>query len=146
MYLPEGSKWYDYWTNELLDGGQTVKADAPLAHSPLYVRAGSIVPLCKQAVEQASVADWATLDVVVYPGADADFLLYEDEGDNYNYEKGAYSTIPMHWNNKSRTLTIGKRTGSYEGMSISRTFNVKVVGGKSVTVKYAGKAVSAPCK
>jgi alpha-D-xyloside xylohydrolase len=79
---------------------------------------------------------------VVYPGADASFTLYEDEGDNYNYEKGQYSTILLTWNDRSKTLTIGKRTGSFAGMPITRTFNVKIVGGTTKTVTYSGKSVS----
>ena len=141
VYLPAGAKWYDYWTNTILDGGQKLNAAAPIAHSPLYIKAGTILPQGPD-VQFASVKDWKTLDIVVYPGADADFTLYEDEGDNYNYEKGKYSTIQLHWNDKSKTLTIGKRNGTFDGMIASRTFNVKVIGGVQKTVSYNGKPVS----
>jgi alpha-D-xyloside xylohydrolase len=79
---------------------------------------------------------------VVYPGANASFTLYEDEGDNYNYEKGQYSTIQLTWNDRSKTLTIGQRQGSFPGMIATRTFNVKVIGGTTKTVTYTGKSVS----
>ncbi len=141
VYLPEGASWYDYWTNQLLDGGQTVKADGTLAHCPLYVRAGSIVPLCRKEVLHADVRDWQELDLMVYPGADASFTLYEDEGDNYNYEKGAYSTIDLQWNDRSHTLTISKRNGSYDGMVQERTFTVMTPDGSAKTVTYTGKKI-----
>jgi len=142
VYLPKGTAWYDYWTNTRLEGGQTIKADAPLAHSPLYVKAGSIIPLCKANAQYTNIADWQTLDIVVYPGADASFTLYEDEGDNYNYEQGKYTTIPMTWNDKSRTLTIGKRTGSFEGMQTTRKFNVRMLDGSVKSIDYNGGAKS----
>ncbi len=142
VYLPQGATWYDYWTGNKYEGGQTLKADAPLSHSPLYVKAGSIIPLCKGDVQYTNVADWKSLDIVVYPGADADFTLYEDEGDSYNYEKGMYSTIDMKWNEKTRTLTIGKRNGSFEGMQTSRQFNVRLHDGSAKNVSYNGKSVS----
>ena len=138
VYLPQGTQWYDYWTNERLDGGQTVKADGTLAHCPVYVKAGSILPLCKKEVMNANIADWQTLDMIVYPGADAVFTLYEDEGDNYNYEQGAYSTITLQWNDRKRTLTIGKREGSFKGMLENRTFRIQLPGGQSKTVEYNG--------
>jgi len=139
VYLPQGAQWYDYWTNERLDGGQTVKADGTLAHCPVYVKAGSILPLCKKKVMNANISDWQTLDVTIYPGADAAFTLYEDEGDNYNYEQGDYSLIPMTWNDRKRTLTFGPRTGSFKGMQESRIFRVQLPGGEAKTVEYDGK-------
>ena len=139
VYLPAGTKWYDYWTNTLLDGGQTLAAAAPLSHSPLYVKAGSILPLGPD-VQYANENQYDNLDIVVYPGADATFTLYEDEGDNYNYEKGKYSTISLVWNDRSKTLTIGKRTGSFKGMPAQRTFHVKLAGKEGTAVTYTGKA------
>ncbi len=93
---------------------------------PLYVRAGSIVPLgpeLQYSIEKA--AD--PIELRIYPGADADYLLYEDENDNYNYEKGAYATIPLHWDDQSRKLTVGDRRGSFPGMLARRTFQIVVV-------------------
>jgi len=141
VYLPQGTQWYDYWTNERLEGGQTVKADGTLAHCPVYVKAGSILPLCKKEVMNANIADWQTLDLLVYPGADATFTLYEDEGDNYNYEQGAYSTITLQWNDRKRTLTIGKREGSFKGMLENRTFRIQLPGGDVKIVEYNGSKV-----
>lgn len=141
VYLPKGTEWYDYWTGERLAGGQNIKAAAPISHAPLYVRAGSIVPMCTSDVKKADVADWKTLEIRVYPGADAEFTLYEDEGDNYNCEKGKYSTIPMKWNEKSQSLTIGKRSGEFDGMMKERQFKVSIIGGKTKTINYNGKAV-----
>ena len=146
VYLPQGIQWYDYWTNERLEGGQTVNADGTLAHCPVYVKAGSILPLCKKEVMNANIADWQTLDLLVYPGADATFTLYEDEGDNYNYEQGAYSTITLQWNDRKRTLTIGKREGSFKGMLENRTFRIQIPGGQSKTVEYAGNKVEVNLK
>ena len=138
VYLPAGAEWYDYWTNQRLQGGQTINADAPLSHSPLYIKAGSILPL-GPAVQYANENKFDNIDIVVYPGADAEFTLYEDEGDNYNYEKGKYSTILLTWNDKAKTLTIGKRQGSFDGMAQQRTFNVKIIGGTEKSVSYNGK-------
>lgn len=137
-YLPAGTRWYDYWTDAIHDGGQTVTCQAPLSRSPLFVKAGTILPQGPD-VQYADIRDWQTLDITVYPGVDAEFTLYEDEGDNYNYEKGAYSTIRMVWNDKSRTLTIGKRLGSFAGMHATRTFNVRVAGSCGAkSVSYDG--------
>ena len=138
VYLPQGTPWYDYWSGERLEGGQTVKADGTLAHCPVYVKAGSILPLCRKEVMNANIADWQTLDLLVYPGTDATFTLYEDEGDNYNYEQGAYSTILLQWNDRKRTLTIGKREGSFKGMLENRTFRIQLPGGQLKTVEYGG--------
>ena len=141
VYLPAGAKWYDYWTGTLLDGGQKLKADAPISHSPLYVKAGSIVPV-GQKMQYTSEKAWDNITLKVYPGKNADFTLYEDEGDNYNYQKGQYTEIVMQWNDKARTLTIGARKGSYPGMLQSRTFNVQMPDGTTKTVSYNGKKVS----
>ncbi len=141
VYLPAGAKWYDYWTNTLFDGGKAIKADAPLAHSPLYIKAGTILPQGPD-VQYAQEKQWDNLDIIVYPGADATFTLYEDEGDNYNYEKGEYTEITMKWNEKSRTFTILPRQGAYKGMLTSRTFNLILVGGATKALRYDGKKVS----
>ena len=140
VYLPAGAKWYDYWTNTLLDGGQSIKASAPLAHSPLYIKAGTILPQGPD-VQYTSEKKWDNLELLIYPGANGEFTLYEDEGDNLNYENGAYSTIKMTWNDKSKTLTIGQRQGSFDGMLTTRTFIVKTPGGEKKVV-YDGKKVT----
>ncbi len=141
VYLPAGADWYDYWTAEKLKGGQSVKAAAPISHSPLYVKAGSILPLGPD-VQYANENKYDNIDIVVYPGADAQFTLYEDEGDNYNYEQGKYSTIQLSWKEKARTLTIAQRQGAFNGMPSSRTFRVKLADGSFQTVTYNGDTVT----
>ena len=138
VYLPAGTSWYDYWTGTKHDGGQKLMTTIPLGHSPLFIKAGSILPLGPD-VQYANENKYDNIDIVVYPGANAEFTLYEDEGDNYNYEKGMYSTIRLTWNDKAKTLTIGKRQGAFPGMLSSRTFNVKIVGGTTKTITYSGK-------
>ena len=125
VYLPKAI-WYDFWTGEKLAGEQTIQAAAPLEKLPLYIRAGSILPL-------GPTMEWATekpedpIELRIYPGADGDFTLYEDENDNYNYEKGARATIAMHWDDAAHTLTIGLREGSFPGMLVKRIFRVVLV-------------------
>ncbi|MFZ0632990.1 MAG: TIM-barrel domain-containing protein [Acidobacteriaceae bacterium] len=127
VYLPPAPGWYDFWTGEQLKGDQTLLAPAPLDRMPLYVKAGSILPL-GPAVEYATEEPNAPLELRIYRGADADFTLYQDEGDSYDYEKGEYATIPLHWDDATSTLTIGARQGHYPGMAAQRTFRVVLVG------------------
>lgn len=140
-YLPAGAEWYDYWTGQRLKGGQTVQATIPLDHSPLYVRAGSILPIGPD-VQYAAEKPWNDLEIIVYPGADGSFTLYEDEGDNYNYERGLYTEIPFTWNDRSHTLTIQRRQGQYPGMLQSRQFRIHTPNGAVKTVSYSGNKVS----
>src|SRR5215467_6610852 len=151
LYLPR-AKWYDFWTGSTIDGGRMINAITPLERLPLYVRAGSILPLGPD-------QEWATqkpadpIELRVYPGADGDFTIYEDENDNYNYEKGAFATIPLHWDDSAHSLSIGYRKGQFPGMLESRTFHVVFVRenhGVGVSpadetdkvVEYSGKAVT----
>ena len=131
-------KWYDFWTSRQYKGGQDVTLETSLDRVPMFVRAGSILPLGPE-MQYVGEKPWDNLELRVYPGADGNFMLYEDEGDGYNYEKGIYSTIPMTWNDKQRTLTIGDRQGSYPGMLQSRQFTVVFPDGSSQTVSYDGK-------
>ena len=142
VYLPEGSSWTDFWTGETFAGGRTVTKAAPIDIIPVYVKAGSIVPMTTEKVQYSTEKKWTKLELRVYPGADGTFTLYEDEFDNYNYENGAYTEIPLSWDDASRTLTIGARQGAYDGMLKSRKFVVDVPGGKQKTVSYNGKAVT----
>ena len=142
VYLPAGCDWWDFWSNEKLKGGQRVKADAPLAHSPLYVKAGSIIPLQQSDLQYANEKPWDHMLLAVYPGSNATFTLYEDEGDGFGYQQGQYTEIPMMWNDHSRTLTIGQRKGQFEGMLKQRTFIVELAGGQRKAVSYSGKKVS----
>jgi len=132
LYLPAGTRWTDFWTGKSVSGGAKVSKEAPLDIMPLYVKAGSILPL-GPAVQYAREKSWENLEIRIYPGANGEFVLYEDENDNYNYEKGAFSTIRFVWNDAKQTLTIGSRNGSFEGMLQNRTFNlVKVSDQKGV--------------
>lgn len=140
VYLPSGTQWYNYWTNEVSEGGQKMTIETTFNRIPLFVRAGSIVPVGPD-VQYSSEKKWDNLTLCVYPGADSSFTLYEDEFDNYNYEKGAYSEIPMTWNNAKRTLTIGKRQGEFNGMLTKRQFTVKMINGQEKTITYTGKKV-----
>ncbi len=126
VYLPAGTKWIDFWTGESLSGGASVQKKTPLDVLPLYVKAGSILPWGPK-VQYSGEKKWDALEVRVYPGADGSFVLYEDEADNYNYEKGLYSEIPFTWNDASRELVLGKRKGSFEGMLQNRTFHIVYV-------------------
>lgn len=141
IYLPAGTVWYDYWTNEKHNGGQEITRETTIDLIPLYIRAGSIIPIGPK-VQYATEKAWDNLEVRVYSGANGSFTLYEDEFDNYNYENGAYTEIPMNWNDNSKTLTIGARKGSYNGMIQNRKFNVVLQDGTSKTVDYNGKKIS----
>jgi alpha-D-xyloside xylohydrolase len=152
VYLPASAAWYDFWTGEKTQGGAEVTAAAPVERIPLSVRAGSILPL-GPVIEYAGQAT-DPIELRIYPGANGDFSLYEDEGDSYRYEKGAHAVIPIHWDDATRTLTIGAREGSYKGMPAGHTFNVVVVtaghgvGGDPTAapdkvIQYAGASLEA---
>ncbi len=149
-YLPEGADWYDFWTNQRLAGGERVTRQAPLGILPLYVRAGSIVPMGPE-VQYATQAPEAPYEVRIYPGADARFTIYEDDNETYAYEKGERATYDLVWNDRARTLTVSPRQGSFPGMVNQRQLNFALVtpagqGGiepASATkqITYAGKRV-----
>jgi alpha-D-xyloside xylohydrolase len=126
VYLPAGNPWVDFWTGETLAGGQNVATDAPIDKVPLAVRAGSIVPM-GPFVQYSTEKPADPIELRIYPGADGTFTLYEDENDNYNYEKGAYATIAFHWDDARRELAIDARQGTFPGMLKARTFQVVVV-------------------
>lgn len=140
VYLPASTRWYNFWTNEAIEGGQKLVISTTLNRIPLFVRAGSIVP-CGPDVQYTGEKKWDNLTLCVYPGENGNFTLYEDEGDNYNYENGAYTEIPMNWDNASRILTVGARKGEYNGMLQKRQFIVKAIDGNSKTVTYTGKKI-----
>lgn len=145
VYLPQGVRWYDFWTGEIIEGGQTVSRQCPIDIMPIYVRAGSILPM-GPFVKYSTEKSWNELEIRIYPGADGSFTLYEDEGDGYNYENGAYSEITFYWDDAANTLTIDDSKGYFPGMLTSRKFNI-VVGatGDNIpskfnkTIKYKGK-------
>ena len=155
VYLPATTGgWYDFWTGAAAAGGARVTAPAPLDAMPVHVRAGSIVPFGPElAYTSEKPAD--PIVVYVYGGANGSFELYEDDGTTYGYENGAFSRIPLSWNDGTRTLTIGAREGSYTGMLVERTFQVVLVtSGKAVgfsftptadaMATYSGQAVDIP--
>jgi alpha-D-xyloside xylohydrolase len=127
VYLPAGTQWFNFWTGETAKGGQTVETPAPLETLPLWVRAGSIVPMGPD-LQWANEKPADPIELRVYRGANGVFNLYEDEGDSYNYERGVYSTIPIRWDERAQRLTIGARKGSFPGMLAKRTFRVVWVG------------------
>jgi alpha-D-xyloside xylohydrolase len=150
VYLPRDARWYDFWTGKLIQGGQTINAEAPIQTIPLYIKAGSIIPMgpyLQYATEKAA----EPIEIRVYTGANASFVLYEDENDTYHYEQGKFATILLSWDEASKTLTIGNRQGNFPGMLNERTFNIVWVGPKAgrgiepgkpaETVKYSGKQV-----
>ncbi|CAG0937632.1 alpha-glucosidase [Thermoflexales bacterium] len=143
VYLPAGTEWYDFWTDQRYQGGQTSEACATLDVLPLYVRAGSIVPMGPRRQHVDDQPD-APIELHVYPGRDSCFLLYEDEGDSYRYEQGAFATIQIEWDNAARRLTLGQRAGQYPGMSEQREFRVVVHDVKldGRRVNYDGQPIS----
>jgi alpha-D-xyloside xylohydrolase len=150
VYLPKMSDWYDFWTGKLINGGQTIDADAPIETIPLYVRAGSIIPMGPY-LQYATEKGADPIEIRVYTGANADFVLYEDENDTYNYESGKYSTITMNWNEAEKTFTIKDRNGKFPGMLENRTFKIVWVNSNNGTgvepakkaeiIQYTGKEI-----
>lgn len=152
VYLPSSSGWYDFYTGEYLKGGQHIDAAAPYGRIPLYVRAGSILPVGPE-LQYAMEKKADPITLYVYTGADASFTLYEDEGTNYNYEQDKYATIPVVYEEESKTLTIEARKGSYDGMPEGRTFRivwvktdhpagVGVSSGTPQEIRYSGEEVT----
>jgi len=152
VYLPKAANWYNFWTGELLNGGQTIDAPAPIDIIPLYVKAGSVIPM-GPVMEYATEKTDPPIELRVYPGANGSFEYYEDENDNYNYEKGNYATFSFNWNDKLKRLTISNTNGSYKGMPKKHIFNVVLVNGAhgagsgaadkaDKTIIYSGKAIS----
>ena len=152
LYLPDSPAWYDFWTGASQKGGREIDSDSPLDRIPLYVRAGSILPLGPE-IEYADEKPAGPIELRIYPGADGKFELYQDAGDSYDYENGAYSIIPLRWSESTRTLTIGDREGSFAEMPQSMTIKIVWVSaghGSGVApvaspdkiVEYTGKARS----
>ena len=140
VYLPEGANWVDYWTGKNYEGGKSYTFDAPIEKIPILVKQGSILPLGPE-VQYADENPFGELEIRVYQGADGEFLLYEDEGDNLNYQSGKYSLIKFTYNEASKKLKILKREGSFDGMKQERVF--KVTSGYKVvqTVNYKGDEI-----
>lgn len=139
-YLPKHKAgWYDYRTGKHYEGGQKVETAVGKATLPVFVKGGSILPIGTDKQYTAENAD-APISLLIYSGADATFMLYEDDGKSNDYEQGKYSRIEMKWNDAAKTLTIGKRQGTFEGMPKTRNFIV-VKEGQKQTVEYKGKKV-----
>jgi alpha-D-xyloside xylohydrolase len=156
VYLPAGVTWYDFYNGKTFTGGQTVTVSAPLNHMPLFVKAGAIIPVGPK-VQYAAQDVNGSITLYVYTGADGHFSLYEDDGVSYGYEKGAFSRIPIRYDDASGTLSIGARSGSFPGMKQSRSIAVRWISGPSAdaanfdtapdrTVTYTGKALTIRCK
>jgi alpha-D-xyloside xylohydrolase len=152
VYLPANSGWYDFYTGKYLDGGQTINAPAPLDRVPLFVKAGSIVPYGPE-IQYALQPTDGMLKIFVYTGKDGSFDLYEDEGINYNYEKGSFSVIPLKYNESTKTLEVGNRTGQYQNMVAERDIQIYFIDSQSgkpfnlnaasdKTIRYNGNAVT----
>jgi len=150
LYLPDAT-WYDFWTGSKAQGPAAIDSPAPMARLPLFVRAGSILPLGPD-IEYAAEKPADPIELRIYRGANGEFTLYEDENDNYNYEKSAHAAIPFRWDEAAQTLTIGERTGAFPGMLASRTLQIVFVGpGHGIgdgltqnadkTVAYTGKKI-----
>ena len=150
VYLPAGADWFDLATDELLGGGQEIHAAAPLERIPVFVRAGSIVPMGPDR-DHADVAPNEMLEVHVYPGRDTTFTLYEDAGDGYGYEAGEFAMVELAWEEEARRLTIGQRVGEYPGMLLERDLLIVLHAGLDRTTSklpvaqrrlcYAGRRV-----
>jgi alpha-D-xyloside xylohydrolase len=126
VYLPAGTSWYNFWTEQKFKGGQWITTPSPIDTLPLFVKEGSILPLGPD-VQYANQRTSEPIQFRVYPGANAQFTLYEDEGDNYNYEKGQYTTREIAWENGARTLTVSKPKGKYPGMRDKFDYKVVIV-------------------
>ncbi len=151
LYLPSAPAWYDFWTGRKTLGGQRIEASAPLDRIPLYIKAGAILPLGPE-IEYAGQKPDEPIELRIYRGANGSFVLYEDQGDTYAYEHGSHATIPIRWDESSRTLTMGARMGGFPGMPIDTNFDIVWVGdghgiGTDVTAKadkrivYSGQPV-----
>jgi alpha-D-xyloside xylohydrolase len=144
VYLPEGSSWCDYHTGALYAGGRTLEVEAPLERIPLFVRAGSIIPLAAVApTTEAAAAGPVTLHI--YPGADGHAIWYEDAGDGNDHEAGAYALTPLSWDQNTATLRIGRREGTYPGMPRNRLIALclhKPEGLIEAQIEYTGEALS----
>jgi alpha-glucosidase (family GH31 glycosyl hydrolase) len=125
VYLPAGVNWYNFWTNEKISGSRKVKIKAPVEILPLLVKEGTILPFSPNIQYATEKSD--TIDIQIYPGKDAEFTLYEDEGNNYNYENGMFSTIRLSWSNNLKVFYIGEVKGGFPGMTMNKVFNIILI-------------------
>jgi len=143
VYLPQECGWFDFWSNRLFQGGQTIAADAPLDKIPLYARAGSIVPMT-EAMQYADEIRDAPYETRIYCGADAEFVLYEDAGDGYEYEANAFALTHMTWNEARHELSISAREGTFLSLVHEREYRIVFISEHRVEtqkLQYSGNAV-----
>jgi alpha-D-xyloside xylohydrolase len=126
LYLPKCAGWYDLYSGKWYAGGQKIIAGAPYERMPVFVKAGSIIPF-GPGLQYTAEKPADTITINIYAGADASFNLYEDEGINYNYEKGAFSVIPIGYNEATKKVTVGERKGGFNGMLQKRTFRINLI-------------------
>lgn len=138
--LSTANLWYDFHNGECYEGGKSILRPCSINEIPVFVKAGTILPIGPD-VQYSSEQPWDNLEVRIYTGADGTFTLYEDEGDNYNYEQGAFTQIAFKWNDAQRTLTIDNRRGSFNGMLQKRQFRITLIGAEAapLTVTYDGR-------
>ena len=137
VYLPCGCAWYSYDGQRRFEGGRSMTAPAPLDAIPLYVREGSIL-VCADGM-QSTAERPSELKIRIFPGADADFTLYDDDGVSFGYEKGEFCTVALHWDDAQRTLTIGGREGSFDSMVSRYDFTVSLCGSDECkNIEYDG--------
>lgn len=129
VYLPKSAGWYDLYSGKWYSGGQKIVADAPYERMPVFVKAGSIIPFGPE-LQYTSEKPADTIILNIYSGADAAFNLYEDEGTNYNYEKGAFTTIPIKYTEATKIISVGDRKGSFDGMLSTRIFRINIISPK----------------
>lgn len=137
-YLPAGAAWIDFWSGEYFEGGQSIERETPLDRIPLFVRAGTVLPV-KEGMQYAQDKKEVPVILRIFPGADGSFTLYEDSGEGYGYEEGQYQTILLQWRDKEKVLTIHERKGSYEGSPGEREFVIRKDGQEDLTVRYRGE-------
>jgi alpha-D-xyloside xylohydrolase len=140
VYLPIGTEWFDLWTEKFFYGGQIISADAPLETMPLFVRAGSILPMT-EAMQFVDEKPAAPYEIRIYCGADGSFTLYEDAGNNYDYERGEFAQVLFSWNEAQSELTIGSRQGTFSGLVTRRELRLVFIsnrGCETKTVNYTG--------
>ena len=152
VYFPEQNGWYNLYTNEFIEGGQTLVVDAPYEQIPVFVREGAIIPFGPE-MEWSDEKPAELINLYVYAGQNGSFQLYEDEGTNYNYEKGKYATIDITYDDASKIVSFGVRKGQFNGMLKNRRFNIVLItkdapkaldldNPQGTMVQYNGKAVS----
>ena len=145
VYLPKGKQWIDFYNNKVYEGGQTITIEAPLERIPVFVPSGSIIPMCIGNIEYTEQYKNAEWEIRIYPGEDAKFIVYQDKGDGYDYEKGEYAEFLLQWNDHKQTLTISERSGKYIPENVMK-MKVLLPDGRKKDVIYTGKKITVKMK